>query len=446
MKYPAAELKAEAYIAYSKDAFNDEEQGLVHFLGGRRVNPTAGRINPFDEILSAPIDIPHYTKTALPEIDKIVPVADDGSGKSVSRLMSLDNCLDVDHGLDAWLKSGTEYFPGEFSISVPAHLYEKWENYRHRSSSYKKKHPKPGVNDEILIKNCGTDYFFKTSFYPPRAYVEITYKKYIHVHGAPKLEWLAVPECIPSSDLELDDYIFYERESALNLAIEISAALADFHDLDTSYGNRDKTFYNIALFELKQRLLPDLLNFNAIYFRIAVARTFVYALLNRLTDQMNSGWEDADAQTQYQKIEAWIAQIVSFLKKILYPFTFNFTKAEDMSREVLQVLDFRCYSIQFCDRQQVLSTNKAYPKVCNGKGSNAITPNSFAIFCNPEHPNVAFYLDRISAYSRDLLKAKETCSENLKLPNISRCRDFKSEIFTEVYRAISAEMEKIKNS
>lgn len=443
MKYPAAELKAEAYIAYSKDAFNDEEQGLVYFQGSQRIKPTAGSRNQFDEILYAPIDTWHYTETALPEIDKIIFVKDNDSGERVSIPMSPDNCLAADRCLDSWLKTGVKDPPDKFSISVPAHFYEKWENYRRRSNSYKKKHPKPSVNDGILIENCGADYFFKTSFFPPRAFAEIVYKKYMHVHGDPKLEWLAVPECIPNSDLELDDYIFYERESALNLAIEISAALADFHDLDTLYRNGDKTFYNIALFELKQRLLPDLLKFNAIYFRITVARTFIYALLNRLTDQMNSGWEDAAAQTQYQKIEAWIAQIVSFLKKILYPSTFF--KAEDISRR-LPVLSFRCYSIQLCDQQQVSSTGKAYPKVYSGKGSNAITPNSFAIFCNPEHPNVAFYLDRIDAYSRDLLKAKETCSENLKLPNISRCRDFKSEIFTEVYRAISAEMEKSKNS
>lgn len=111
--------------------------------------------------------------------------------------------------------------------------------------------------------------------------------------------------------------MFYERESALNLAIEISAALADFLKLDKKHGNGNMVFYNITLFELKQRLLPDLLKTNAIYFRIAIARTFIYALLNLFTDQMISGWEDADTQTQYKKIEAWVAQLALFLRDIL---------------------------------------------------------------------------------------------------------------------------------
>ena len=438
MKYPAAELKAEAYISYSKDAFNDENQGLVHFLNGRRVNPTAGRINPFDEILYAPIDTPHYIDTALPSADKTIFTLDDGSDKEV-QISRYDWDWHVDRDLLTYYDVKNSSFSGECKVSVPAHLYEKWENYLRRSNSYKKKHPKPSVNDGILIENYGADYFFKTNFYPPRAYAEIVYKKYIHVHGEPKLEWLAVPECVPISNLELNDYIFYERESALNLAIEISAALADFHDLDASYGNGDKTFYNIALFELKQRLLPDLLKSKTIYFRIVTARTFIYALLNRLTDQMNSGWEDADAQTQYQKIEAWAAQIALSLRESLneamwYP-----------SGEYISAFYMR-YPTQFYDPQHPSSADTAYPKIQKTKKSDAIIPNSFAIFCHPEHPNVAFYLDRIDAYSRDLLKAKETCSENLKLPNISRCRDFKSEIFAEVYRAISAEMEKAKNS
>lgn len=438
MKYPAAELKADAYIAYSKDAFNDEEQRLVYFWDGRRVNPTAGRINPFDKTLYAPIDTPHYTDTALPSADKTIFTLDDGSDKEV-QMTRYDWVWHVDCDLLRYYDVKNSSFSGECKVSVPAHLYEKWENYLRRSNSYKKKHPKPSVNDGILIENYGADYFFKTNFYPPRAYAEIVYKKYIHVHGEPKLEWLAVPECVPISNLELNDYIFYEREAALNLAIEISAALADFHDLDASYGNGDKTFYNIALFELKQRLLPDLLKSKTIYFRIVTARTFIYALLNRLTDQMNSGWEDADAQTQYQKIEAWAAQIALPLRESL-----NEAMWYHMDEHISAF--YMCYPTQFYDPQHPSSADKAYPKIRKTKKSDSITPNSFAIFCHPEHPNVAFYLDRIDAYSRDLLKTKETYSDNLKLPDISRCRDFKSEIFAEVYRAISAEMEKSKNS
>lgn len=439
MKYPAAELKADAYIAYSKDAFNDENQGLAYFLqDGKRVKPTVGNKDRFGQMLHTPIDTLHYIETALPSIDKAFYILDDGSGKEIQ--MSLITWyVNVDCSILHYYSACDSPSPSECKVSVPAHLYEKWENYLRRSNSYKKKHPKPSVNDGILIENYGADYFFKTNFYPPRAYVEIVYKKYIHVHGEPKLEWLAVPECVPISNLELNDYMFYERESALNLAIEISAALADFHDLDTSYRNGDKTFYNIALFELKQRLLPDLLKSETIYLRIAIARTFIYALLNRLTDQMNSGWEDADTQAQYKKIEEWVAPIAMHLHKILL---------DPPPRSLDEPISayYMRYPIQFCDPQQPPDIDKSYPKIRKTKESDAITPNSFALFCNPEHPNVAFYLDRIDAYSRDLLKAKETYSDNLKLPDISRCRDFKSEIFAEVYRAISAEMEKAKNS
>lgn len=39
MKYQAKNLKAEAYIAYSKDAFNDEKQGLAYFGMGTALSP-----------------------------------------------------------------------------------------------------------------------------------------------------------------------------------------------------------------------------------------------------------------------------------------------------------------------------------------------------------------------------------------------------------------------
>ena len=251
---------------------------------------------------------------------------------------------------------------------------------------------------------------------------------------------------MPNSDLELNDYIYYERKSALNLAIEISAALADYHALDTSYRSGDKTFYDIALFELKQRLLPDLLKFNAIYFRIAVARTFIYALRNCFIDRMNSGWEDADVQTQYRKIEAWVAQITIQLRTILYPSAFFPAKAEDISSERIRALEHMRSPIQFCDPWQISSTEKAYPKMYTGEKSDTITPTSLAIFCNPAHSNVPFYLDRIRLYRDDFGKAKEACGGTLKLPDILRCRDFKAEIFTEVYQAILAEMENAENN
>lgn len=446
MKYQAKNLKAEAYIAYSKDAFNDEKQGLAYFWNGDRLKPAAGNKDQFDEILCAPIDAAHYIETALPKIDEIILAADGDSDERISMPMALNDWLSVDLDLIDWYNICEESSSGEFSIPVPEYFYEKWENYRCRSSSYKKKHPKPSVADGIMIENCDVDYFFKTSFFPPRAYAEIVCKKYIHVHGNPKLEWLAVPECVPNSDLELNDYIYYERKSALNLAIEISAALADYHALDTSYRSGDKTFYDIALFELKQRLLPDLLKFNAIYFRIAVARTFIYALRNCLIDRMNSGWEDADVQTQYRKIEAWVAQITIQLRTILYPSAFFPAKAEDISSERIRALEHMRSPIQFCDPRQISSTDKAYPKMYTGEKSDTITPTSLAIFCNPAHSNVPFYLDRIRLYRDDFGKAKEACGGTLKLPDILRCRDFKAEIFTEVYQAILAEMENAENN
>ncbi len=228
MKYQAKNLKAEAYIAYSKDAFNDEKQGLAYFWNGDRLKPAAGNKDQFDEILYAPIDAAHYIETALPKIDEIILAADGDSDERISMPMALNDWLGVDLDLIDWYNICEESSSGEFSIPVPEYFYEKWENYRCRSNSYKKKHPKPSVADGIMIENCDVDYFFKASFFPPRAYAEIVCKKYIHVHGNPKLEWLAVPECVPNSDLELNDYIYYERKSALNLAIEISAALADY--------------------------------------------------------------------------------------------------------------------------------------------------------------------------------------------------------------------------
>ena len=155
---------------------------------------------------------------------------------------------------------------------------------------------------------------------------------------------------------------------------------------------------------------------------------------------MNSGWEDADTQTQYKKIEAWVAQLALFLRDILRK------PSRPLPDEYISAFFQMRYPIRFLDPHPLSPVDKVYPKVCKDKESEPITPTSFAIFCNPEHPNVAFYLERICAYSRDLLKAKETCREKPKRPDIPRCRDFKSKIFTEVYQSISAEMGKIKNS
>lgn len=337
MRYPAKELKAEAYKAYSKDAFNDEERGVAYYLHNYRYKLTAGEIDKFDDIQCVPIDTMHYIDTALPGNDIIILTAADNSDKKIP--MSLvDWFWTIDRNLIEWYNVGNKQSSGEYKVSVPSRLYEKWANYQRRPNSYKKQHPKPSTKDGVLIENCGIDYYFKTTFFASRAYAEIVYKKYTHVHGTPKLEWLAVPECVPISNLELDDYIFYERESALNLAIEISSALIDCHELDKAHGNGNRIFYNITLFELKQRLLPDLLKSDAIYFRIAVARTFIYALRSRLTDQMNSGWEDADSQTQYRKIEAWVAQIASYLRNILRNPPRLFAESEHTSSEEIHAL------------------------------------------------------------------------------------------------------------
>lgn len=297
MKYTAKGLETEPYKAYSRDAFNDEEKGVAYFAHGYRC---AGKTGEVDNILRALIDTTRYIETSLPGVDKIIITADDGSDKEI-KMFPIDWFWIVDFDLINWYGMGNERSSGENRAPVSEEFYDMWENYRSRASSHKKKHPKPSAKDGIQIENCGADYFFKTNFVAARAHAEMVYKKYTHVHSEPKLEWLAVPEDRPISDLELRDYMFYERESALNLAIEISAALADFLKLDKKHGNGNMVFYNITLFELKQRLLPDLLKTNAIYFRIAIARTFIYALLNLFTDQMNSGWEDADTQTQYKK-------------------------------------------------------------------------------------------------------------------------------------------------
>lgn len=436
MKYTAKGLETEPYKAYSRDAFNDEENGVAYFAHGYRY---AGKTGEADDILPALIDTTRYIETSLPGVDKIIITADDGSDKEIKMLPN-DWFWIVDFDLINLYGMGNERSSSEIRVPVSEEFYDMWENYRSRASSHKKKHPKPSAKDGIQIENCGADYFFKTNFVAARAHAEMVYKKYAHVHSEPKLEWLAVPECVPVSDLELRDYMFYEHESALNLAIEISAALADFLELDKKYGNGNMVFYNITLFELKQRLLPDLLETNAIYFRIAIARTFIYALLNLFTDQMNSGWEDADTQTQYKKIEAWVAQIALFLRAFLRE------RSRPLPDEYISAFFQMRYPIRFFDPHPFSPVDKVYPKVCKDKESEPITPTSFAIFCNPEHPNVAFYLERICVYSRELLKAKETRREKLKRPDIPRCRDFKSKIFTEVYQSISAEMEKIKNS
>lgn len=60
--------------------------------------------------------------------------------------------------------------------------------------------------------------------------------------------------------------------------------------------------------------------------------------------------------------------------------------------------------------------------------------------------HTAFRPDRIRLYRDDFGKAKEACGGTLKLPDILRCRDFKAEIFTEVYRAILAEMGNTENN
>ena len=64
MRYPAKELKAEAYKAYSKDAFSDEERGVAYYLHNYRYKLTAGEVDKFDDILSRNNTLCHFTASA----------------------------------------------------------------------------------------------------------------------------------------------------------------------------------------------------------------------------------------------------------------------------------------------------------------------------------------------------------------------------------------------
>lgn len=207
MKYTAKGLETEPYKAYSRDAFNDEEKGVAYFAHGYRC---AGKTGEVDNILRALIDTTRYIETSLPGVDKIIITADDGSDKEI-KMFPIDWFWIVDFDLINWYGMGNERSSGENRAPVSEEFYDMWENYRSRASSHKKKHPKPSAKDGIQIENCGADYFFKTNFVAARAHAEMVYKKYTHVHSEPKLEWLAVPEDRPISDLELRDYMFYTK-------------------------------------------------------------------------------------------------------------------------------------------------------------------------------------------------------------------------------------------
>lgn len=128
MRYPAKELKAEAYKAYSKDAFNDEERGVAYYLHNCRYKLTAGEIDKFDDIQCVPIDAMHYIDTALPGNDIIILTAADNSDKKIP--MSLvDWFWTIDRNLIEWYNVGNKQSSGEYKVSVPSRLYEKWANY-----------------------------------------------------------------------------------------------------------------------------------------------------------------------------------------------------------------------------------------------------------------------------------------------------------------------------
>lgn len=156
MRYPAKELKTEAYKAYSKDAFNDEERGVAYFAHGYRY---AGKTGEADDILCALIDTTRYIETSLPGVDKIIITADDGSDKEI-KMFPIDWFWIVDFDLINWYGMGNERSSGENRAPVSEEFYDMWENYRSRASSHKKKHPKPSAKDGIQIENCGADYFF----------------------------------------------------------------------------------------------------------------------------------------------------------------------------------------------------------------------------------------------------------------------------------------------
>lgn len=157
MRYPAKELKAEAYKAYSKDAFNDEERGVAYFAHGYRY---AGKTGEADDILCALIDTTRYIETSLPGVDKIIITADDGSDKEI-KMFPIDWFWIVDFDLINWYGMGNERSSGENRAPVSEEFYDMWENYRSRASSHKKKHPKPSAKDGIQIENCGADYFLR---------------------------------------------------------------------------------------------------------------------------------------------------------------------------------------------------------------------------------------------------------------------------------------------
>lgn len=109
MRYPAKELKAEAYKAYSKDAFNDEERGVAYFAHGYRY---AGKTGEADDILCALIDTTRYIETSLPGVDKIIITADDGSDKEI-KMFPIDWFWIVDFDLINWYGMGNERSSGE---------------------------------------------------------------------------------------------------------------------------------------------------------------------------------------------------------------------------------------------------------------------------------------------------------------------------------------------
>lgn len=142
MKYTAKGLETEPYKAYSRDAFNDEERGVAYYLHNYRYKLTAGEIDKFDDIQCVPIDAMHYIDTALPGNDIISLTAADNSDKKIP--MSLvDWYWTIDCNLTEWYNVGNKQSSGEYKVSVPSRLYEKWANYQRRPNSYKRSTPSP---------------------------------------------------------------------------------------------------------------------------------------------------------------------------------------------------------------------------------------------------------------------------------------------------------------
>lgn len=195
----------------------------------------------------------------------------------------------------------------------------------------------------------------------------------------------------------LEDYFLHELFSSISLTIEISAVLVE---MTSKYNNTD--LWKKAFLDFKSRVLPTILTSNLFFTRNCVARAFFQQIFLELS--IHAYQWNSNALFSWESEECWkkiIAHAVSHVNTIrtnsraniytidkkIMELNINYTEPEyDLSEFELNQSLSHLNSL-IAQVSSPLNISKYIQKPTHG----------LALFCNPHHKNIDYYLDILSS-------------------------------------------------